>query len=974
MKSKIEETNDISECLDTLCLEMAKYNMKNNLESLRNDIEIYNKNKISEKHQRELMKIKNNYLKSLKNKNSDNKISYKKFMRYNSSKIPSKIQNNDISISNNNISININDDSFDKKQKNSYDLTKNKFDLKTIYKEYKEDDIEITLSSIKNKKKNNDRRSIEELNNNDAYDKNFDDYIKNINLNDSLLRMEKNKNDLNNIYNENEQEIEKKLNIRSSKTQKKVAFKEYPKKYEIYNSNIKTDNNNLNQDLILKKNSDNSNGNKKNNEIINTKTYKNNNIRASSLKNYNKNNQINKSATTKEKRKKDSLELIKEKITLLNKEKVKKEPENVKKFIRSKKRNKTITSVITSPLIITSKIKDEEFLNILKDDDFSLCEEKKNSFTKDNIGIDLLNKNNFFFNSFNNNEYNNDSSNFDDDEDEDDDYYSSKNTQNLNSQNSFNIENHLKNKDKEIIIEQTKNMKKYRICSSFFELQMKRLQIKNNNINKLKKKLAKKNNIILLSPQINSLSKKIIEQKGKYIPLYKRAANIQYEKNLKKNLFDRMKIERETKIENKVGKGHLSFRERNSNEKIEKFFESQISWKEKINSKTKELKDRLSTEKEKKLNEELIFRPKILNNSEYLSDYRNNKNNDDIFMKLYEDKNIKEKKYEKLKKRLTPSFIPNINDKKVNYYNNHNIFNNYSKFNKNNNRIYNSKTSRLINNISSNLDKLKKILIYEDEEELSCANLLKKNNYSKKSDSITSYTRLGSDYTNNKFPNINESDSIYNGNEFIYPDTDRKIIFNYYNNIKNNYINNINKNSLLKNKFKFQKQKKLGNNKKSNHNLSFLKKEIFDNNESIDIKTGKFLNKNNIDYEKYGKISKVKDYEKEEINNSKYKKEEFNKFLDLWNYNKDKKEKNDEISENDFSKKEYSYENRLNTISKSEKEEENEIMNNKDKNIKSNIYHINYENSTINSELNPFIIKNRQNIFYKYFRKEKKNM
>ena len=134
MKSKIEETNDISECLDTLCLEMAKYNMKNNLESLRNDIEIYNKNKIREKHQRELMKIKNNYLKSLKNKNSDNKLSYKKFMRYNSSKIPSKIQNNDISISNNNISLNINDDSFDKKQKNSYDLTKNKFNLKTIYK------------------------------------------------------------------------------------------------------------------------------------------------------------------------------------------------------------------------------------------------------------------------------------------------------------------------------------------------------------------------------------------------------------------------------------------------------------------------------------------------------------------------------------------------------------------------------------------------------------------------------------------------------------------------------------------------------------------------------------------------------------------------------------------------------------------------------------------------------------------------
>ena len=73
-------------------------------------------------------------------------------------------------------------------------------------------------------------------------------------------------------------------------------------------------------------------------------------------------------------------------------------------------------------------------------------------------------------------------------------------------------------------------MRRYQISSSFAERQMKRLQIKNNNINRLRKKLERKNNINF-SPNIDSFSQKIIEQKGTYIPIYKRETNIQYGKN-----------------------------------------------------------------------------------------------------------------------------------------------------------------------------------------------------------------------------------------------------------------------------------------------------------------------------------------------------------------------------------------------------------------------------------------------------------
>ena len=419
-------------------------------------------------------------------------------------------------------------------------------------------------------------------------------------------------------------------------------------------------------------------------------------------------------------------------------------------------------------------------------------------------------------------------------------------------------------------------MKKYQISSSFAERQMKRLQIKNNNINKLKIKLEKKSNI-LSSPKINSNSQKLIKQKGIYIPLYKRAVKIQYDKNLKYNLF------RKTD----KNKGFLSYREKGKkyNNKIIKFFESQISWKEKVNSKTKELKNSLENEKENSINKELLFMPIILNNSEYkIKDKSKN-----IFMKLYHDQSVKEKKLEKLKKRLKPSFTPNINnEKKLNYYNkkNTNIFNNYSKFNVNNC----NNTSRLRNNISSNFKKLNKILYYEEEDSSSALSnrlkfnekleisKLKEDNIKKieKDDTMTSLTGLESDLSNNKFPNINENNSIFLRHEFIYPDSDRNIIYNEYNNINNNYINYPNRNSILKNKIIYKKE-------------NVFKHKIKEMDE--------ISNKNDInsDYEN-SKLDKNEDELiseilcKKKLNYISDEKNEQSIFFDLWNINDKQKE------------------------------------------------------------------------------------
>ena len=167
---------------------------------------------------------------------------------------------------------------------------------------------------------------------------------------------------------------------------------------------------------------------------------------------------------------------------------------------------------------------------------------------------------------------------------------------------------------------------------------------------------------------------------------------------------------------------------------------------------------------------------------------------------------------------------------------------------------------------------------------------------------MTSLTGLESDLSNNKFPNINENNSIFLRHEFIYPDSDRNIIYNQYNNINNNYINYPNRSSILKNKIIFKKENGFKHKIKEMDEISnkyllsyFNKNHIINPNKSMEIKKIKVKNDINSDYEN-SKLDKNEDQLISEISSKKklnYISDEKNEqsiFFDLWNINDKQKE------------------------------------------------------------------------------------
>ena len=803
----------------------------------------------------------------------------------------------------------------------------------------KEEDSEITSSSIKRTKKYDSRKNILFIPCIDKINANKDINLENNNYNDNK-NSNNNKDGRDSFYDsESIISISSSIsynksinnnNFRNKSTDiPKNVLKKYIKKLTSKFENKKVsfnieDNNNISKKNSYRKNSilsidilrNNSNQINNNSKIVEKTTFSNNNKnRIGNLKNYQPNNDnyqdsqakgIKRNNYVKEKTN-NLIKSIKEKISIMTKEmlnrvKIKKIEGEKERLMKRNIKYKTLLSTITSPLIYSNKIHDEEFMDIINDD-FSLSDKRK-SFTKDNLDLSLLSKRKVQYNNI-------------ESISPEDNFYLSSSSSKIPQKNK-----------KEKIIEKNKNMRRYQISSSFAERQMKRLQIKNNNINRLRKKLERKNNINF-SPNIDSFSQKIIEQKGTYIPIYKRETNIQYGKNLKFNLFLKMKKENELKNENnKANNGFLSCRinEKNYNFKIIDFFETQMSWKEKVNFKTNNLRNSLEKEKENSLNKELTFKPNILGGSK---DKKKNKRNS-IFMKLYHEQRVKEKNLERLRNRLTPSFRPNINGGKgLNYCakENINIFDNSSKLNSNNN----NNKSILMNNISSNFEKLNKILYYEEED--SSATLSKRLKYCKKheiskikkdninnvekDDSITSLTRIDSDNSNNKYPNINENKSIFIDHEFYYPDSDRSIAYSQYNNKKSNYINNQNKSQILKNKIRYAKgsgyQSKIKETNKiqSKLLLSYFKvNNSYSKNKSIEIKSRKSIN-NNLEYKilKLGKLgdsfnskiaieSKFELSKKEKINKKSIEKEKRSRYLDLKKFNKKQNETFRETNEN----------------------------------------------------------------------------
>ena len=262
-----------------------------------------------------------------------------------------------------------------------------------------------------------------------------------------------------------------------------------------------------------------------------------------------------------------------------------------------------------------------------------------------------------------------------------------------------------------------------------------------------------------------------------------------------------------------------------------------------------------------------------------------------------------------------------------------NIFNNSLK----SNAKYNNNTSRIMNNISSNFEKINKILYYEEEDssatlsnrlkhcEICEISKIKKDNIKniEKDDSITSLTRLDSENANSKFPNINENKSIFIAHEFYYPDSERSIIYIQINNKKQDYVNNQNQTEILKNKIRYQKESRFHSKIRETNKipnkliLSYFKdNNSFCKNKSIEIKTRKVKNYNNLEYKDLhleklcdtfnSKITIESNSElsnKEKKNNKNMEKEKNGIYLDYWKFNEKQNGTSKKRNENDWKKK-----------------------------------------------------------------------
>ena len=71
-----KDSNELLNVLSSLSLEMVKYNLNNNLEELKNEIENYKYKRLQEKKQFENLQKHKHFLKVLNSKNMDNNYQY----------------------------------------------------------------------------------------------------------------------------------------------------------------------------------------------------------------------------------------------------------------------------------------------------------------------------------------------------------------------------------------------------------------------------------------------------------------------------------------------------------------------------------------------------------------------------------------------------------------------------------------------------------------------------------------------------------------------------------------------------------------------------------------------------------------------------------------------------------------------------------------------------------------------------------
>jgi len=250
---------------------------------------------------------------------------------------------------------------------------------------------------------------------------------------------------------------------------------------------------------------------------------------------------------------------------------------------------------------------------------------------------------------------------------------------------SFNNQNKPNNN---LLLHYYKNSK-MKLYKNFLDKQLKRQRLTQIKIDKKRKqKELKEIQSCYDSPKINSISLEIIESKGNYIPLFKRAIELENER--------KMKLLINQKKKDKCFIDNNSSISRKTKKQISDFFCAQMDWKNKIEKKKKDLKNQLNQKEiqnnsqvinyEMKINpkSELIVSTKRKNDFIYNEINSINKSNSIInnSIRLYNDYQVRQKNLKKLSMELTPSFQPMIKKMPLLFYSG-NISNNNKKYNYN---------------------------------------------------------------------------------------------------------------------------------------------------------------------------------------------------------------------------------------------------------------------------------------------------
>ena len=180
---------------------------------------------------------------------------------------------------------------------------------------------------------------------------------------------------------------------------------------------------------------------------------------------------------------------------------------------------------------------------------------------------------------------------------------------------------------------------------------------KNINNSKKTKQMVKEEENFREIPEIDPISDQIVIDKGDYIPIYKRAIELQNQKKMKIILNERKKNK---EIEDMIKKYNNSLFYVDENE-INEFYNTQLSWKEKIKKRNKTLyikkqEEKMKEEKKllsykleinensKKITENNLKYYNTLNNASLSNNRYKSRNKENVFDRLYNDSKLQEKK------------------------------------------------------------------------------------------------------------------------------------------------------------------------------------------------------------------------------------------------------------------------------------------------------------------------------------------